>query len=490
MAGQVTTTVIKKLDILILKSFIGPFVATFLISLFVLDMQFLWLYIDDLVGKGLDTLTLLHLIGVVSITWVPLALPLALLLSSIMTFGNLGETFEIVAIKSAGIPLLRFMRPLLVVTGLLCVVAFFFANNIIPYAQLKMARLKYDIIVAKPAFDIKEGVFYNKIDGYVIKLGKKDKDDSTIHNIVIYERNNYLQDNLLIAQSGIMRVTKDKQYLEFVLRNGHRYQERGNRYTTNTDFIRMGFKEYIKVFDLKSFKINKTEDSTFKYDPKMLSIRQLNVMIDSLDKIDTVFAQRGRAEVDPFFRFAQNLNTPKKPGTRDTVLKKNTLAQMVPDSLRQAVYETAINQVASLKSNVSMMVDDYQRKIEALRLHQIERQRKFTLSAACLVLFLIGAPLGSIIRKGGLGTPLVLAIAFFVVFHLLNTFGEKFAKQAFTSIFVGMWFSTLVLLPIGMFLTYKAMRDSQLFNNDAYYKFFKKGVALFRTLPFFKSSSV
>ncbi len=179
---------IKKLDKLIIKAFIGPFIATFLISLFVLVMQFFWLYIDDLVGKGLDVLTIFRLIGYVAATAVPLALPLALLLSSIMTFGNLGESFQLVAIKSAGIPLIRFMMPLMIVAILVSGVAFLFANNIIPVANLKLNALKYDIIVTKPALDIKEGVFYDKIEGYVIKIGKKEKDDSTIRNVVLYQK--------------------------------------------------------------------------------------------------------------------------------------------------------------------------------------------------------------------------------------------------------------------------------------------------------------
>ena len=203
---------IKKLDILIIRSFIGPFIGAFLISLFVLTMQFFWLYIDDLVGKGLDLPTLLYLIGLVTLSWVPVALPLALLFSSIMTFGNLGESFELVAIKAAGIPLVRFMRPLVVITIFLSGLAFLFANNIIPVTQLKLATLKFDIIVAKPAIDIKEGVFYDKLDGYVIKLGRKEKNDSVIHDIVLFEKNYSLQDNVLFAESGIMRVTKDKKY--------------------------------------------------------------------------------------------------------------------------------------------------------------------------------------------------------------------------------------------------------------------------------------
>lgn len=466
---------IKKLDILIVRAFVGPFLVTFLISLFVLVMQFFWLYIDDLVGKNVDFIILMKLIGVVAITWVPLALPLALLLSSIMTFGNLGETFEIVAIKSAGIPLLRFMRPLLLVTIGLSIVAFFFANNIIPYAQLKLARIKYDIIVAKPAFDIKEGVFYNKIDGYVIKLGKKEKDDSTIRNIVIYERTQGqgLQDNLLVAESGIMRVTPDSRFLEFIMKNGWRYQEKGQRQTTNTEFIRLGFKEYKKVFDLKSFKMNNTEDSNFRYDPKMLSIRQLNVVMDSMRRTNKNYSKRAAIEIDPYFTFPKYADTGWIKTDTLKPTKATSFASLIADSIRTIVYDRSANQSSGAGTNISLLADDYSRKMESFNSHEIEWHRKFTLSVACIVLFLIGAPLGAIIRKGGLGTPLVFAVVFFVLFHLLNTFGEKFARGDVTSPFVGMWLSTIVLIPIGAFLTYKAMRDSQLFNKEAYYRLFK-----------------
>ena len=231
---------IKKLDKLIIGAFIGPFIATFFITFFVLVLQFFWLYIDDIVGKGLDMLTIGRFILYVSATLVPLALPLAVLLSSIMTFGNLGETFELVAIKSAGIPLLRFMRPLFITSLFICGIAFLFNNYIIPVAQLKMQTLKYDIIVSKPAFDIKEGVFYDKIDGYIIKIGKKEKDGSTIHDILIYQHNyNLLQDNSIVAQSGKMTISPDKKFLEFNLKNGWNYQEKGpaqfTEYATDPD---------------------------------------------------------------------------------------------------------------------------------------------------------------------------------------------------------------------------------------------------------------
>jgi lipopolysaccharide export system permease protein len=461
--------VIKKLDKLILKAFVGPFVVTFFITLFVLVLQFFWLYIDDIVGKDVDLFTIFRLIAYVSATLVPLALPLAVLLSSIMTFGNLGETFELVAIKSAGIPLLRFMRPLLIISILICGVAFLFNNNFIPVANLKLNTLKYDIIIAKPAVDIREGVFYDKIDGYVIKIGKKEKDGSTIRNIIIYEKNFGLQDNITVADSGEMKISKDKRYLEFYLHNGWRYSEKGQRANTNTEFTRLGFKDYKKVFDLSSFRLQKTEDSVFKDNWRMLSVRQLDKAIDSLEKNTRQYEKKLARDLAPYSAFTRyldsnwsNVTSPAKPIT--------SFSQVVPDSAKSLVTERAINQVNSMKSSLEINTADYNTKRKDLVLHQIEWHRKFTMSIACLVLFLIGAPLGSIIRKGGIGTPLVFAVIFFVIFFLLNNFGEKFAKQNVMPPTEGMWLATFILVPVGIFLVVKAMRDSQLFNQEFYFR--------------------
>jgi len=458
----------KKLDILILKAFIGPFLAALTISTFVLTMQFFWLYIDDLVGKGLDLLTILQLVGLVSVSTFTTALPLALLFSSIMTFGNLGESFELVAIKAAGIPLVRFMRPLFIFTIFLAGIAFLFANNIIPVTQMKLSNLKYEIIIAKPAIDLKEGVFYDKIDGYVIKLGKKESNDSVMHNIVIFEKKYGLQDNFIMAESGVMRVSSNKKFLEFIMYNGWRYQERGVRATTNTEFTRLYFKEYKKVFDLKSFEMNKSNDNV--YDPKMLSVRQLGLAIDSLNNKDSFYVKKIKSEIAPYLRFLfyKDSNQVFLAQKKQAALTK--FKQLIPDSVASSVTESASYQFSSIQANFNTLNETYKQNETANSLHGIEWHRKFTLSFACIVLFLIGAPLGSIIRKGGLGTPMVLAIIFFVVFFLLNNFGEKFAKSGEWSVYFGMWMSSAVLIPIGLFLTYKAMRDSQLFNQEFYYR--------------------
>jgi lipopolysaccharide export system permease protein len=458
----------KKLDILILKAFIGPFLAALTISTFVLTMQFFWLYIDDLVGKGLDILTILELIGLVSVSTMTTAFPLALLFSSIMTFGNLGESFELIAIKAAGIPLIRFMRPLFLFTVGLAGVAFLFANNIIPVTQMKLSNLKYEIIVAKPAIDLKEGVFFDKIDGYVIKLGKKESNDSVMHNIVIFEKKYGLQDNFIMADRGVMRVSPNKKFLEFIMYNGWRYQERGGRGTTNTEFTRLYFKEYKKVFDLKTFGMNKSNEII--YDPKMLSVRQLGHAIDSLQNKDSFYIKKITTDIAPYLRFLVYKDSNQVFLTQNKNEQLASFNQIIPDSLQSNVSESAGYKFPAIQTNMLLLNEVYLQNQVATSLHAIEWHRKFTLSFACIVLFLIGAPLGSIIRKGGLGTPLILAIIFFVFFFLLNNFGEKFAKSGEWTAYFGMWMSSLVLIPIGLFLTYKAMRDSQLFNQEFYYR--------------------
>lgn len=469
---------IKKLDKLIIKAFVGPFVATFFITLLVLVMQFFWLYIDDFVGKGLGAGLILEFIWYQGAVLVPLALPLAILLSSLMTFGNLGESFELVAIKAAGISLLRFMRPLFFVTLLICGVAFLFSNNIIPIANLKSRTLLADIVYAKPAFDLKEGVFYDKINGFAIKIGKKESNDSIIRDVIIYEQTNPVQDNFIIAKSGVMRVTEDKRYLEFNLRDGWRYQERtSNAYSPNTEFIRLGFKEYTKQFDLSAFQFVRTDDSVNKNNERVLSMRQLDIAIDSLRKENDAIRVQLTKTMYSTWTFTKYIDSNwAKQEVIDTGKRKaaTTFSQWLPDSAKTDVAQRASGQVNSIRVGLESTATNLKDRERIFRKHKIEWHRKISLSLACLVLFLIGAPLGSIIRKGGLGTPLIFAIVFFMVFYFSSTMGEKFAKENTLSPFMGMWLATFVLVPIGLFLTYKAMRDSQLFNKESYHRLAKK----------------
>jgi lipopolysaccharide export system permease protein len=274
-----------------------------------------------------------------------------------------------------------------------------------------------------------------------------------------------------------------------VLKNGWRYEEEGNYNTTNTQFTRMGFKEYKKVFDLKSFKLTQSGDSSF-YDPKMLSLRQLNKAIDSLTNVDSFYMAKSEREVAPYLPFAKYADTGWiKPDSAAAPVKAASFTALIPDSIRLRVMDAASTQLSSIKGNMAVLANDYQERYKQLLRHEIEWHKKFTLSIACFVMFLIGAPLGSIIRKGGLGAPLVFAIIFFVLFHLFNTFGEKFVTSEQTGPFVGMWLSTFVLVPIGIFLTYKAMRDSQLFNQEFYYRLFRQLRSFLANFRFRKKSS-
>jgi lipopolysaccharide export system permease protein len=469
--------VFRKLDKLVIKAFIGPFAATFFITLFVLLMQFFWLWVDDFVGKGLSTAIIARFIWYQSAVLVTLALPLAVLLSSLMTFGNLGESFELVAIKSSGISLLRFMRPLFFIAILLSGVAFLFSNYIIPVANLKSRTLLADIVQAQPAFDLSEGVFYDKIGGFAIKIGKKEA-DTVIRDVIVYEQNNPLQDNFIIAKSGVMRVSDDKRFLEFNLRDGWRYEERGDKFGgPKSDYIRLGFKEYKKKFDLSSlgFRII-TPDSVNRNNEKMYSMRQLNKAIDSFEKENRQFFEQTVKTTYSFLPFTQFLDTTKikqfPPDTSTRIKKVKSFKELLPDSARQTIHDRALNQIMSLRSNIDANQNNMKERERRLRKHKIEWHHKIVLSIACLVLFLIGAPLGSIIRKGGLGTPLIFAIIFFMIFYFATTIGEKLASENTMTPFTGMWLATFLLTPVGIFLIYKAMRDSQLFSKEWYDRIF------------------
>ena len=476
----------KKLDKLILKAFVGPFIATFFITLFVFMMQILWKYIDDLVGKGLDLFTLTKFLIYASATLVTLAMPISILLSSIMTFGKLGENFELVAIKSSGISLLRFMRPLFIVSIFLSGIAFLFANYIAPVANLKFAVIYHDIYEKSPAFDLKDGIFYDGFKGFSIKVDKKDKDRSTLHHVLIYEQNNPLQDNTVISESGKMSISDDKKFLQFRLENGNRYEEKGNYNNKNNEFIQLSFREYNKLFDLSQLNLQKTSDSLFMGNIRMKNMRQLNVDLDSLKKVPDSLFKRNSKELGYYVRYQQFKDSVSKK--KDTVLlkaqtvltktkkpasKNGSFSSLIPDTLKSTVFTQTLNQVSNARNVVQIEAEDYKNQRNDYTQHQIEWHKKLSLSIACLVLFFIGAPLGSIIRKGGLGLPLVMALLFFMIFYLLNIFGEKFTKDHVLIPIIGMWLPVIVLSPVGFFLTYKAMHDSQLFNKEYYYRFFK-----------------
>jgi lipopolysaccharide export system permease protein len=435
-------------------------------------MQSLWKYIDDLVGKGLDFLTICQFLWYASASLLMLAMPIAILISSIMTFGNLGESFELVAIKSSGISLLRFMRPLMWVSILLCGITFLFANYVIPYANLKFITLYSDIYLKKPAFDLKEGVFFTHIPNYAIKVGKKDPDGKTIHNIIIFEQSNVIQDNCIVAEKGVMNISSDNNYLEFNLENGYRYQEKGNIMDSSTEYTRLAFKQFKKLFDLSILKKQQTNDSVFSKNFKMLSAAQLSKNIDSLKQTNTKIDSKTFKQLQLTLHYSQL--RPAVAKKLDTSKSKIAYAHFIPNDKESRINQYALNKLAAIKNDMQQLSLERETMEKDIRFHEIEWHRKFSISLACLILFFIGAPLGAIIRKGGMGMPLVVAIVFFLIFHLLNMFGEKFVKEGILTPVTGMWLAIIVLAPVGTFLTYKAMHDSQLFNKDFYVRMIKK----------------
>src|SRR5688572_22015570 len=347
----------------------------------VLVMQFFWLYIDDFVGKGLGPEVILEFIWYQSATLVPLALPLAVLLSSLMTFGNLGESYELVAIKSAGISLLRFMQPLFLITILICAVAFLFSNNIMPVANLKSRTMLSDIYYAKPAFNIKEGTFYSATSDFAIKIGKKEKNDSVIHDVIIYEKGSPLQDNFIVAESAIMSVTDNKRFLQLKLKNGSRYQEQGQRGMPNSEYIRMGFAEYKKQFDLSSLGLKRTADSVYKTNQRMLSMRQLQVAIDSMKRQHALIGLKIKNEVLMPYNFSRYVDSAWKPV--DTTLAAPTFAATLPDSLKNILVQRIASQLSSIKVSNEIALSQYKESQRDMRLHKIEWHRKISLSLAC-----------------------------------------------------------------------------------------------------------
>lgn len=462
----------KKLTLLVLRAFAGPMVITFIISLFVLLMQFLWKYIDDLVGKGIDTVIIIKLMVYVSVTLVPLALPLSLLLSSLMTFGNLAEHFEITACKSAGVSLQRIMRPLIITAFLICGSAFYFSNYILPIANLKMNALLYDVRQQKPALLIKEGIFYNGIDGYSIRVGKKESDGQTLRNIMIYDHSeNRGNTKLILAESGKMAMSNDERYLLLYLSKGSSYEERENKPgRSSRPLMRSEFEEELVRFDLSSFKMTRTNEQLFKDNYQMLNLRQLSYASDSLEK-------KIRDKQNEFYKVLTgmiNVDTGKTKTAFVPISNNTNFIKYFPADRQKMIVSTATYSVRNMKNMTDDMVQDMEIKSKSLAKHQIEWQRKFTLSFACLILFFIGAPLGAIIKKGGLGTPVVVSIIFFLIYHIISITGEKFAREGVILPWKGMWLSSIILLPIGIFLTYKATTDSGLFDKDTYTRYFNR----------------
>ncbi len=477
----------RKLYLYITKSFLGTFVLTFFIVVFIWVMQFVWLYVDDLVGKGLEIKILAELLFYTSITAIPMSLPLALLLALLMCFGNLGEHYELVAMKASGISMWKVMRPLLVFALMTSVLAFFISNSLIPIATLKWRTLLTDVQRQKLAFNIKEGVFYKDIDNYVIYVEKKGKDGSHIYGVKIYDHSDRMGNTKIIsADSGMMSMSPNQRNIIFTLYDGYNYTDlTPDNFKERRPFERMSFKQQQIKFSLASFDMTRSDEEMYKSYQQMMNIRQLSTSLDSLERR---FVEKQDAFTQGFERRWANYNSlhaenPPKDitsPTPDSIVADTSLILSWPlldryeGETRSSIANMASASAQNAKDNVAFNKLDLKSHHENINKHKKEWHKKFTLSIACLIFFFIGAPLGSIIRRGGLGLPVVISVVFFIIYHLISTIAERMAVFGDLNMFLGVWLSSLVLLPVGLFFTFKATTDAALFDGDSWKKAFQK----------------
>lgn len=465
---------LKALSNFIIKSFWMPFLGAFMVTWFIFVMQYMWVWIDEFIGKGLEVVVILKFLGLLSTTLVPIALPLGILFASIMTYGNLGETSELVAVKAAGISIAKFTRPLFAFILMITVLSFLFNNYVIPKAQIKASALIYDIQNKKPVVAIKAGTFYKGIQNHTIYLGSKESDGKSVNDIKIYDHTSGKgNDKITLAEKGKMYISDDKRFLIFELENGCRYEEKNATRGDERELTRFGFKYWKKVFDLSDFKMPKTSESYFK------GLRGAMTVLQIVHQIDTSTRNIGKMyDSNKDLLSAQLLMAKKDSAKAKTVpvLPDNKLfsVEMIPDSLRGIVLSQTEIATRNIKSMLEVNKQNLKLQQMNLTEHKIELNKRFTLPMACTLLFIIGVALGSIIRKGGLGMPFVAAITFFVIYYVLNTIGEKMAKEGVVSVIAGMWAPSVVLLLIGSFLMVKANNDSPLMNKEWYYRVFRK----------------
>ena len=469
----------KKLDLFVLKSFLGPFIMTFLIVLFVLMMQFLWLYIDELVGKGLSLGVILEFLGWGSATLFPLALPLATLLASIMTMGSFGENNELLAMKAAGIPLLRILAPLMVLSLFISVAAFFASNNLIPVAYEKIYTLRDDIGKTKEEIKIPTGIFYNGIDGYTLRVVSRDENDM-MHNVMVYDHSKGNGNvSLTVADSGIINMSTDKSSLTFTLFNGTNYEE-DNTLTSkdSTDSLqKVNFEMQQVVIPLKNYAFKKSDNSKYGNETMTKGLAQLRIDRDSLAvrHQKNLKTQTRKTIFTDALKYAYQMDTSNRTNEKyATPICPDSLFQWKDLDQESTAYKQAITHIHQQITDMKYVPQDIQAVAYPLRRTILESFRKFTLSIACIIFFFIGAPLGAIIRKGGLGTPVIVSMFFFVIYWVVDISGKKLANDGAITPFIGAFISTFVLFPMGAFLTWKSTKDSALFNADSYKAFFVK----------------
>ncbi|MCB9316532.1 MAG: LptF/LptG family permease [Lewinellaceae bacterium] len=512
----------KKIDKLLLSSFIGPFIVSFGIALFVLVMQFLWLYIDEIAGKGVSVFILIELIAYLSIATFPMALPIAVLIAGVMVLGNLAERYELSSMKSAGVSLIRIMRSMIIMAAGIAFFSYICSDFLIPIANLKFKSRLYDIRKQKPALTLEKGVFNEDFRQFVIRIGDKAADGETIKDILIEDQSNAgkLQFNQILADSGQMFTTRDKRYFVMNLFDGAQYQEpsaQGKASNEKYPFIRTNFKSWTKVWDLGEFEMNRTDEDRFKTQRSMLSMSQLRKNVDSLN-MEVIEARQGIAD-DLLLSFRRKPHKPTvtavpKPGTDSAQLaqtQRDALRQLArtqrkeeqikQDTLKKGMFKQQLDKpLSQYKSFEETFPEKDRAKLleQAIgysrsgrivldrRLSQITNRRKeaiktgyelytkYSFALVCFVFLFIGAPMGAIIRKGGFGYPILVSIIFFVTFIMLTIMCRKLAEAYILTSFWAAMAPCLALVPIGAFLTRRAMNDSQMFSTDRLDRFMLK----------------
>lgn len=472
--------IIKRLDLFILKAFLQLFAATFFICLFVFMMQYTWRYIEELIGKGLSVKVLAQFFWYMGLNFVPAALPPGVLLASLITFGNMGEKLELLSMKAAGIPLLRILQPLLIVVLILCGCSFYFQNSIAPEATKQLGALVWSMKQKSPELDIPEGVFYSEIPGYNIFVEHKDPETGLLYGVMIYSTENTQEETqIVLADSARLQSTADKMHLMLTLYSGERFRNMdarsANMMKAEVPYMRETFHHEV---DLIAFdgNFNVMDAQLFAGNAQTKDLENIKLGIDSLShRIDSV----GAALYDTQLRGTM-LRSVSIPDKKDSTRLVAKIADTQPfDSLYmnlnheqlQTTIRTATSKVRQLLAEYEFrsLISDEDNRM--LRLHKVEAHKKFTYSLACLLFFFIGAPLGAIIRKGGLGMPVIISVSIFIFYYIVNVSGEKMAKTGQWYIPFGVWLSSMVLAPIGAFLTYKSNQDSAVFNVDGYRMF-------------------
>ena len=497
---------LKRIDKYVLTNFLTLFFATFFICSFILIMQFLWMNIGEMVGKGLPFGVLMEFFFYAWLSLVPLALPLAILLASLMAFGNMGENLELLAMKSAGVSLFRIMRSLMVFIIFICIGAFVFSNNVIPISQKKMWSLMFSIRQKSPELNIPVGQFYSGIDNMRLYVRSKNHKTGALNDVMMYDfSKGFNNASITTADTVYVKMTDDKLFLKITFINGEGFENINNNESgfksKNVPYRRESFarREILIDFDAN---FNEMDESLLNNQHVAKHMVRLSNDIDSINDIrDSIKAAYTYTLLNE--KYFANAYTPDS--LEVDLHKRGNMPSLTPEDevldvdtiFKNAPYRSAKTIASSMKARISSLLNDAQYNAIIIQdnesyynRHAIELHRKFTLSFACLIFFFIGAPLGAIIRKGGLGMPVVVSVLMFIVYYIIDTMGVKFARESVIDVWQGMWLSSFVLLPIGIFLTYKAATDSALFNKDGYKLFFNrvkvmilsrvKGINLFR----------